>query len=236
MLANATAEAVADVNLNVAQRQQPTESGLKLRRARLEDKRSVGHLLREALTPELADAVFGLGVEGAATSYLERLFARAGTLWSYDLVTLAEVDGQVAGMVSHAPWTELARRYRATMWAYVRVYGPLKFFKLLPRLRMLIRSSPPVAVDHWFIPYLAVFGNHRGNGVARALLATVHQHADRESSACSLYVLPENRAARQFYRQAGYVDGRCEESAQLYELAGTRGRLRMDRQLPGGCR
>ncbi|MDE2869887.1 MAG: GNAT family N-acetyltransferase [Chloroflexota bacterium] len=236
VLASVTAEAVANVDLDGARRRQRPESGVRLRRARLEDKRSAGHLLREALTPELADAVFGLGVEGAATSYLERLFARAGTLWSYDLVTLAEVDGQVAGMVSHAPWTELARRYRATMWAYLRVYGPLRIFRLLPRLRLLIRASPPVPVDHWFIPYLAVFPKHRGNGVAKALLARVHRRADRKSSACSLYVLADNRAARQFYQQAGYVDGTWEESRQLYELAATRGRLRMDRYVSGGSR
>lgn len=236
VLASATAEAVADVEFDVAQRQKPTESGPKLRRARLEDKRSAGHLLREALTPELADAVFGLGVEGASTSYLERLFARTGTLWSYDLVTLAEVHGQVAGMVSHAPWTELARRYRATMLAYLRVYGPWRFFRLLPRLRMLIRASPAVPADHWFIPYLAVFPKHRGNGVAKALLADVHQHADRQSSACSLYVLAENRAAREFYKQAGYVDGTWEESSRLKDLAGTRGRLRLDRRQTGNSK
>ena len=236
VLASATAESVADIDLNVAQRHQPTEAGPKLRRARLEDKGSAGHLLREALTPDLADAVFGLGVEGASTSYLERLFAQAGTLWSYDLVTLAEVEGQVAGMVSHAPWTELARRYRATMWAYLRVYGPLRIFRLLPRLRLLIRASPPVPANHWFIPYLAVFPKHRGNGVAKALLARVHRRADRKSSACSLYVLADNRAARQFYQQAGYVDGTWEESPQLYELAATRGRLRMDRHASGGSR
>lgn len=236
VLASATAEAVADVEFDVAQRQKPMESGPKLRRARLEDKRSAGHLLREALTPELADAVFGLGVEGAATSYLERLFARAGTLWSYDLVTMAEVDGQVAGMVSHAPWTELARRYRATMWAYLRVYGPLRIFRLVPRLRLLIRASPPVPADHWFIPYLAVFPKHRGNGVAKALLADVHQHADRQSSACSLYVLAENRAAREFYKLAGYVDSTWEESARLKDLAGTLGRLRLDRRQTGNSK
>lgn len=236
VLASATAEAVADVDLHVAQRQQPAGSRVKLRRARLEDKRSAGHLLREALTPELADAVFGLGVEGAATRYLERLFARADTLWSYDLVTMAEVDGQVAGMVSHAPWTELARRYRATMWAYLRVYGPLRIFRLVPRLRLLIRASPPVPADHWFIPYLAVFPKHRGNGVAKALLADVHQHADRQSSACSLYVLAENRAAREFYKLAGYVDGTWKESSRLKDLAGTRGRLRLDRRQTGNSK
>ena len=234
MLTEATAEAVADIALPDAQQRPFWRSGLKLRQAKPDDKQAVGRLLREALTPELADAVFGLGVEGDATRYLERLFARPGTLWSYDLVTMAEVNGQVAGMVSHAPWTELARRYRATMWAYLRVYGPLRFPKLWPRLRVLIGASPPVPADHWFIPYLAVFGRHRGNGVAKALLASVHRRAERRASGCSLYVLAENRAARQFYRQAGYVDGMCEQSKQLYELAGTGGRLRMDRRMPGG--
>jgi len=232
MLGHATADAVVAPSTDVGRRLRVAHPGLKLRRAQSADKQAAGRLLREALTPTLADAVFGLGVEGGATRYLERLFARRGTLWSYDLVTMAEVDGQVAGMVSHAPWTELARRYRATMWAYLRVYGPLRVFKLLPRLRMLIRASPPVAADHWFIPYLAVRGKHRGNGVARALLAAVHRHAEPKSSACSLYVLAENRAARQFYRQAGYLDGTWKESMQLHELAGTRGRLRMDRRTP----
>lgn len=209
---------------------------MKLRPAKPSDKQSAGRLLREALTPELADAVFGLGVEGGATGYLERLFGRTGTLWSYDLATLAEIDGQVVGLVSHAPWTELARRYRATLWAYLRVYGPRRAFKLLPRLRALIRASPPVPPDHWFVPYLAVSREHRGNGVAKALLAGVHRRADRESSACSLYVLAENRVAREFYRQAGYADGPWEESTRLRRLAGTRGRLRMDRRMAKGSR
>lgn len=236
MLANATAEAVADPVPTDVRPQRPPRSGLRLRRARPDDKETAGRLLREALTPELADAVFGLGVRGGATRYLERLFARAGTLWSYDLVTLAELDGQVVGLVSQAPWPELARRYRATMWSYLRVYGPLRVFKLLPRLRALIRASPAVPADHWFVPYLAVSEDHRGNGVAKALLTHVHRHADHQALACSLYVLVENRAARDFYRQAGYVEGTWKESGQLYDLAGTRGRLRLDRRISGGSR
>lgn len=235
MLANATAEAVADPVPFDVRPQRPPRARLRLRRARPEDRETVGRLLREALTPELADAVFGLGVQGGATRYLERLFARAGTLWSYDLVTLAEIDGQVVGLVSQAPWPELARRYRATLWSYVRVYGPLRVFKLLPRLRALIGASPTVPADHWFVPYLAVSADHRGNGVANALLTHVHRHAERQTSACSLYVLVENRAARDFYRQAGYMDATWEESTQLSELAGTRGRLRMDRRISGGA-
>ena len=234
MVAEATAEAAVDVTYPDAGHQPQQRPGLKLRPAKPSDRQSAGRLLREALTPELADAVFGLGVEGGATGYLERLFGRTGTLWSHDLATLAEIDGQVVGLVSHAPWTELARRYRATLWAYLRAYGPLRVFKLLPRLRALIRASPPVPPDHWFVPYLAVSREHRGNGVAKALLASVHRRADRNTSACSLYVLAENRAAREFYRQAGYVDGPWEESTRLRHLAGTRGRMRMDRRIAGG--
>ena len=214
-----------------APRRSPDGSGLKLRRARPDDKQFAGGLLREALTPGLADAVFGLGVEGGATRYLERLFARAGTLWSYDLVTLAEADGQVAGMVSHAPWSELARRYRATIWAYVRVYGPVRVFKLLPRLRALIHASPRMPPDHWFIPYLAVTAKHRANGVAHALLDSVYQRAESRAPACSLYVLAENVPARRFYEHAGYQERACESSAPLYDLAGTRGRVRLEREV-----
>ena len=178
----------------------------------------------------MADAVFGLGVEGGATRYLERLFARAGTLWSYDLVTFAEADGQVAGMVSHAPWSELARRYRATMWAYVRVYGPVRVFKLLPRLRALMRASPRVPSHHWFIPYLAVTAKHRGYGVAHALLDSVYQRAASRASACSLYVLAQNQQARRFYDHAGFRERACESSPPLYDLAGIRGRVRLERE------
>ena len=226
-----TAEVRAVPAVRGSPRISPHGSRLKLRRAGPDDKQLAGRLLREALTPGLADAVFGLGVEGGATRYLERLFARAGTLWSYDLVTLAEVDGQVAGLVSHAAWTELAQRYRATMWAYVRVYGPVRVFKLLPRLRALIRASPRVPPDHWFIPYLAVTAKHRRNDVAHALLDSVYQRAASRAPACSLYVLAENLPARRFYEHAGYQERACESSAPLYDLAGTRGRVRLERQV-----
>ena len=231
LMAKTTADVRDVLAAHGAPRRSPDGSGLKLRHARPDDKQFAGRLLREALTPELADAVFGLGVEGGAARYLERLFARAGTLWSYDLVTLVEVDGQVAGLVSHAAWMELAQRYRATMWAYVRVYGPVRVFKLLPRLRALIRASPRVPPDHWFIPYLAVTAKHRGNGVAHALLDTVYQRAASRASACSLYVLAENQQARRFYEHAGYQERACESSAPLYDLAGTRGRVRLEREV-----
>ena len=205
--------------------------GLKLRPAQLDDRQAAGLLLREALTPRLADAVLGLGVDGGAARYLERLFVRPGTLWSYDLITLAEVDGVVAGMVSHAAWTELARRRRATLWAYLRVYGPARAFRLVPRLRALMRASPPVPPDHWFIPYLAVTPKHRGNGVAHALLDSVYRRARPFAPACSLYVLAENLPAHQFYKHAGFVERTFETSARLNEIAGIQGRLRLDRKL-----
>ena len=206
---------------------------LKLRPARPDDRQVAGRLLREALTPQLADAVLGLGVDGGSTRYLDRLFQRPGTLWSYDLITLAEVDGVVAGLVSHAAWTELARRRRATLWAYLRVYGPARAFQLAPRLRALMRASPLVPPDHWFIPYLAVTPKHRGNGVAHALLDSVYRRARPFAPACSLYVLAENLTAHQFYRHAGFVERAYESSARLHEIAGIRGRMRLDRQLTG---
>ncbi len=127
-----------------AGRGKPPDGGrLVLRDARPGDRRSAGTLLRDALTPQLADAVFGLGA-GGASRYFERLFHHQGTLWSYDITTLAELDGVVVGLVSHAPWAVLAQRRRATLWGYLRAYGPWGVLKLLPRIRALMRASPAV--------------------------------------------------------------------------------------------
>ena len=237
MVLRAKAAAEVQVTPAAAGVGQASADGLRLinlRAARPDDRQSAGLLLREALTPRLADAVFGLGADGGATRYLERLFERPGTLWSYDLITLAEIDGVVAGLVSHAPWTELARRSRATLWAYFRTYGPVRACKLAPRLRALMRASPRVRADHWFIPYLAVAPERRGNGVAHALLEAVYRRAETLAPACSLYVLTENQTARQFYEHAGYVERECETSERLHGITGIHGRVWLEQRLSGG--
>ena len=214
-------------------RGRPAHGRLLLRDARPEDRRSAAALLREALTPELADAVFGLGAAGASP-YFERLFQHQDTLWSYDITTLAEIDGEVVGLVSHAPWTVLAQRRRATLWGYWRAYGLWGLLKLIPRIRALMRASPAVPPDHWFIPSLAVAPKHRGNGVAHALLQTVYRHAETHAPACSLYVPTSNATARDFYDRAGYVEREGSASEALQRLAGVDGRVRFERRLAGG--
>ena len=218
-----------------AGRGKPPGGRLLLRDARPTDRRPAGTLLREALTPQLADAVFGLG-DGGASRYFERLFQHQGTLWSHDITTLAELDGVVVGLVSHAPWAVLAQRRRATLWAYLRAYGPWGLLKLLPRIRALMRASPVVPPDHWFIPCLAVAPEHRGNGVAHALLQDVYHQAEASAPACSLYVPTSNLTARQFYDHAGYVERAGAASESLRRIAGVDGRARFERRLTVGTR
>ena len=211
----------------------PSHGRLVLRDAEPGDRRPAGVLLREALTPQLADAVFGLGSPGASR-YFERLFQRPGTLWSYDITTLAELNGEVVGLVSHAPWSVLAERRRSTLWGYWRAYGLRGLLKLIPRIRALMRASPAVPPDHWFIPCLAMAPEHRGNGVAHALLQTVYRHAEAHAPACSLYVPTSNGTAREFYDRAGYVEREGADSELLHRLAGVSGRVRFERTLAAG--
>ncbi|MCY3784695.1 MAG: N-acetyltransferase [Chloroflexi bacterium] len=210
-----------------------THGRLLLRDARPTDRLPAGALLREALTPQLADSVFGLGATGASR-YFERLFQHPGTLWSYDITTLAELDGEVVGLVSHAPWAVLAQRRRSTLRGYWRAYGLRGLLKLIPRIRALMRASPAVPPDHWFIPCLAVAPEHRGNGVAHALLQTVYRQAEAHAPACSLYVPTSNATAREFYDRAGYVEREGADSELLQRLAGVRGRVRFERTLDAG--
>ena len=177
--------------------------------------------------------MFGLGARGASR-YFERLFQHSGTLWSYDITTLAELDGEVVGLVSHAPWAVLAQRRRSTLWGYWRAYGLRGLLKLIPRIRALMRASPAVPPDHWFIPCLAVAPEHRGNGVAHALLQAVYRHAETHAPACSLYVPTTNATAREFYDRAGYVEREGADSELLHRLAGVSGRVRFERTLAAG--
>ena len=215
-------------------RGRPAHGRLLLRDARPEDRRSAAALLREALTPELADAVFGLGAAGASP-YFERLFQHQDTLWSYDITTAGpRLTARSWAWFPTHPGRCLPSGVEPLCGAIGAPYGLWGLLKLIPRIRALMRASPAVPPDHWFIPSLAVAPKHRGNGVAHALLQTVYRHAETHAPACSLYVPTSNATARDFYDRAGYVEREGSASEALQRLAGVDGRVRFERRLAGG--
>lgn len=212
--------------------EEETDTRIVLRPARPSDARQAALLLYEAIGHQVATAVWGLGRADRALKQLEQLFAWPGGLQSYDIATCAAADGQVIGLISHASWRTIASRERATRRSYARAYGPLATWRLNRRLRHLVRVSPPVDSDDWFIAYSAVLPEYRGIGIGTTLVDAAHTAAlETAAPAVSAYVSIENRRAYAFFRRCGYVEHGRLASADLARLTGVSGRVRMTRPL-----
>ena len=93
-----------------------SDGQVELRNATRADRDDAGRLLALAAR-ELAEPIFGLGEPGRAERAFTELFERAGTMWSFDCSTVAELDGSVIGLIGHVRSRELA-------WRGLRTGGP----------------------------------------------------------------------------------------------------------------
>ncbi len=210
---------------------QSASGPIRLRPAAPRDAEAIGVLLREAGGP-VADPVFGFGEPDVAIQYLTRMARREGGLFSWDITTVAEIDGRVIGACSNLPGSEARRRLRSTIWSAFRAYGIIGMFRLSRRLSALRRGSPEVPEEDYQVVNVAVMPGFRNRGIGRALLERAHQAAAiNGAERCSLTVLIENTDAQRLYDSLGYrpVD-ECVDDG-LRRLTGVSGLRLMTRHL-----
>ena len=211
---------------------------MTLRPAAPRDAEAIGVLLREAGGP-VADPVFGFGDPEAAIQNMTRMARRGGGLFSWDITTVAEIDGRVIGACSNLPGPEVRRRLRSTIWSVFRVYGIIGMFRLSHRLSALRRGSPEVPEGDYQVVNVAVMPGFRNQGIGRALLEQAHQAAAiNGAERCSLTVVIENIGAQRLYDSLGYraVDECIDDG--LRRLTGVSGLRLMTRDIspPVSCR
>ena len=202
-----------------------------LRPAAPADAGAIGVLLREAGGP-IADPVFGSGESEVTIRNMTRLARRGGGLFSWDITTVAEVDGRVVGICSALAGHEVRRRLRSTIWSVFRVYGIIGMFRLSGRLSALRRGSPEVPEDDYQVVNVAVMPEFRNRGIGRALLESAHRTAAVAGAArCSLTVIIENSDAQRLYDSLGYrsVDDSVDD--RLRRLTGVSGLRLMTREI-----
>jgi ribosomal protein S18 acetylase RimI-like enzyme len=210
---------------------EPPGGPATLRPAAPGDAEAIGVLLREAGGP-VADPVFGFGEPEVTIRNMTRMARRKGGLFSWDITTVAEVDGRVVGTCSDLPGPEVRRRLRATIWSLFRVYGIIGTLRLSRRLSALRRGSPEVPEDDYQVVNVAVMPEFRNRGIGRALLERAHRAAAFTGAArCSLTVIIENADAQRLYHSLGYrpVDD-CVDHA-LRQLTGVSGLRHMTRDI-----
>lgn len=141
-----------------------------------------------------------------ALRLLLRAFDTAGNNASMEVVTVAELDGRVAGAVASFPVEEGAARARRFMGItflqtpFWRWPGALRIYRLGGR------AAPRPPLGSMYVDALATDEAFRRRGVARALLAGVEERA-RASRLTRVALETEltNSGAQALYEGAGFV-------------------------------
>ena len=128
-----------------------------------------------------------------------------GNSASAEVVTLAELEGRVAGAMAAFPVDEAGSRARAFLRLTLRSL-PLERWPAALRLFWAgARAAPAPREQSLYVDALAVEVSLRRRGVAQALLADAEERAQRAGlSALSLDTSLDNNAARALYASAGF--------------------------------
>jgi ribosomal protein S18 acetylase RimI-like enzyme len=183
-------------------------------------------------TPEEYDAVAGLLYETSSGMYdlftggregalrvLRDAYAREGNSASREVVTVAELDGRIAGVMAAFPVPEGDPRARAFLRLTLRRIPPWRWMRTLRVFRLGGRLTPPAPPNALYVDALATDAGFRRRGVATALLRAVEDDArERGLPALALDTAEQNTAAQALYE--GFGMARNGSTQGLREIPG----------------
>jgi ribosomal protein S18 acetylase RimI-like enzyme len=152
-------------------------------------------------------ALFG-GSPRGGVRVIQDAFGRTGTDNSREVVTVAELDGRVAGAMAAFPVSEAEERRRRFLRTAFRHRAPWNWLHIWRLARHGSRHAPQPPVDAFYVDALATSGEFRRRGVASALLAEAERLArERGCPALALDTVAENSGARALYARFGFEVG-----------------------------
>ena len=145
------------------------------------------------------------GSETRARAMLAAVYGRTGHAASYEVCSLVELGGDVAGVAAWFPVDEGDRRARRFVALTAPRVPPWHWPALLRHLRAAGLVSPRPPQRTLYIDALAVAPEFRRRGVARALLAEAEEVARTAGLAgVALDTGLQNASARALYEGTGY--------------------------------
>jgi ribosomal protein S18 acetylase RimI-like enzyme len=140
-----------------------------------------------------------------AKRVLCRAFESPGNNASREVVTVAELDGQVAGALAAFPVEESIGRAGAFLRLALRALPPWRWPAALWLYWSGARAVPSPPESAYYIDALAVDEPRRRRGAARSLLAAAEARAlELDMPAIALDTSLDNKPARALYLSAGY--------------------------------
>jgi len=163
---------------------------------------------------------------------LQRLFAWKTNEFSYEDTVLAEVEGQIAGLVQAADRQRRAHNIWAIAPRYVQVMGLRASLQRLPRLLSLSALDREIGRQALYVKHLGTAAGFRRRGVATALLGFCANKArDAGLTALQLDVDRSNDVGQQLYRKQGFQIVDQVHSERLQAEFGFSGYYRMEKAL-----
>lgn len=159
-----------------------------------------------ALLYETAGAMYDLfaGGPGRAARVLRTAYARPGTSSSRETVTVAELDGRIAGAIAAFPVTEGDARARAFLRLTLAQTPPWRWPRTLRLFQLGGRVTPAAPIDALYVDALATGAEYRRRGIASALLRAAEGRAAALGlNAVALDTAEGNTAAQALYERFG---------------------------------
>ncbi|MCR8658851.1 GNAT family N-acetyltransferase [Paenibacillus endoradicis] len=164
-----------------------------IRQAQLEDAAQVISLIISAIH-ELTFPFTGEYDEDAAGKILTEYYCSPGNRFSCELVTVEEIDGQIAGMILCYYGKDMNE-----------LYSPIETL-LQQRLQKSVTLELEADTDEYYIDALAVHPSYQGRGIASRLMQHIEQKAANDGvHKVGLNVDFDNAAAEDVYKRKGYV-------------------------------
>jgi ribosomal protein S18 acetylase RimI-like enzyme len=174
-----------------------------VRDARRSDARAVAAIVYES-APQIYDRLVG-GRERAVT-LLSAAFEREGTDASAEVVTVAELDGDIAAVLAAYPAHEAGRRATGIVGLLLARTAPWRWPGIVAFIHRGRKAAPAPPEESFYVDSLATDSRYRRRGAARALLGAAEQKA-RELGLSRIALDTEltNSRARPLYESEGYV-------------------------------
>ena len=160
-----------------------------IRKARKSDSREIARLF-EISSDGIATYIWSK-LQGKGESLLdvgEARYARENTIFSYENCTMAERDGEIAGMIH----------------VFQDTGPPAEVPESDPVLRPYLELDLPSSL---YISGVAVYEKHRGTGIGTELMNWAFAHArERKLSHVSLICFERNERAMRLYTRLGFSE------------------------------
>jgi len=144
---------------------------------------------------------------------------------------VAECGGAVVGMLQYTLGTSATGAHMERVSLALRVAGPLRLARALPRLRARQRVDLPPPPDAFYLAELHVDPARRSEGIGTRLLAWADEEATRLGrTRLALNTYSTNRA-RHLYERAGYAVTRERTDPAYERYTGIPGRVLMEKRL-----